>query len=149
MRHKEKWKVLFYCVAKAKRNTAWKLGKLNCWLQIIGSFPKFGECYGPVNIHVFNYGLEDFMLIQITFAKKSNDQEKWGSFILWRSGGLSYFWVSVGGYIRIYLAFRMQKLLAVWSWEKKSKNESGLRSRKNKLWRFAECATRSSAFSVG
>ena len=53
--------------------------------------------------------------------------------------------MSVGGYIRIYLAVYGPEIIGGFGFEEKSKkkkkNESGLRSRKNKLWRFAECAT--------
>ena len=52
--------------------------------------------------------------------------------------------MSVGGYIRIDLAvygpeiiggFRLEKKVKT----KKQKKQSGLLSRKNKLWRFVEC----------
>ena len=45
--------------------------------------------------------------------------------------------MSVCGYIRIYLAVYGPEIIGVSVLrKKKSKNERGLRSRKNKLWRF-------------
>ena len=48
----------------------------------------------------------------------------------------------VCGYIGIYLAVYGPEIIGGFGHEEKSqKNESVLWSRKNKLWRFAECAT--------
>ena len=71
------------------------------------------------------------------------DRVRKGSIILRRSGGLSQFLVSVCGYIRICLAVYGSELIGGFGVEEKSQKqgESGLRSRKNKLWWFAECAT--------
>ena len=49
--------------------------------------------------------------------------------------------MSVCGYIRIYLAVYGQEIIGGFDLEEKAKNEGGVRSRKNKLWLFAECAT--------
>ena len=66
-----------------------------------------------------------------------------GSIILWRSGGLSHFWVSVCGYIRIYLAVYVPEIIDGFGLEEKSQKTKAVQmlSRKNKLWQFAECAT--------
>ena len=52
--------------------------------------------------------------------------------------------MSVSGYIRIDLAVYGPEIIGGFRLEKKVKTknktkQSGLRSRKNKLWRFAEC----------
>ena len=49
--------------------------------------------------------------------------------------------VGFAGTFAFIWRFTVQKLLAVSGLRKKALNESGLRSRKKKLWRFAECAT--------
>ena len=61
--------------------------------------------------------------------------------MLWRSGGLSTISMSVCGYIRIYLAVYGPEIIDGFVLEEKVKNGNGLWSRKNKLWRFAECVT--------
>ena len=55
------------------------------------------------------------------------------------SGGLGHFRVPVCGFIRIRWFYGMVFLRS--RNYKSQKNESGLRSRKNNLWRFEECAT--------
>ena len=49
--------------------------------------------------------------------------------------------MSVCGTFVFKWRFTVHKLLAVGVLRKKVKNESGLRSRKNKLWQFKECVT--------
>ena len=64
------------------------------------------------------------------------------SIVLWRSGGLSHFLVSVYGYIRIYLVVYGPEIIGGFGLEEKSqkvKAVCGL-GRTNR-WRLAECAT--------
>ena len=84
----------------------------------------------------FSYSLEEKLLKTTNVALR---QRVYYTLAVWRFKPF----LSVGWQVHSYLSggLRSRNYRRFRSRGKRSKNESSLQSRKNKLWRFAECAT--------